>query len=741
MNGLNVLEDDKYTQSGRGRYVLAFMGVSLLAAALVSAVVSLPLALSINKVAATSLNAWVEIDPIVADPILPEASVMLTKQGTVIARFAKYDREVVEMSQISPLVVDALVATEDSRFFEHNGVDVKGLGRALINNAQSDSLQGGSTITQQYIKNVGLLKAELSGDIDIVTEATERTLGRKVSEARKAIALEKQLSKEDILTRYLNIVNFGSGAYGIQAAAQRYFSIDAVELDALQAATLVGIVNRPGDYSPLVNTELSTNRRNHVLGRMVSEGYLSPGEGELLKDSPMVLDPTEPGRGCGAAKPSWGHYCQVVLDEMLSGDYLSTDPLEREIIWDRGGLTVVTELDEEVQASAQEAVKANVPSKSRVAGMIAVVQPGTGSVAALASNKTYGRENNQTQVPLLNKPFIGPGSTMKMFTVAAAAAAGIDLNNRLPGGIRYASPVSKNPESGSFNNYSTAAASDVTVVEAVRRSLNTAMIQLSEQVGIKNVAELAYQLGAKSLPITGEGAVGEDEGSLTLGAREIPVVEMANSYASIAAEGLACEQMYVSSISYAGQVQSFDPECTQVLSPAAARAVTATLVNAVESGTGTSAKLDGRVVAGKTGTSQDISAAWFAGFTPQWAAAAALADPTGPLAKPLVDVLGYSKVYGGTLPAAVFKETMNSIHQGLDPAFMSGQLDGEYLLGVLPSSKVVIPWVAGMDAETARRSLTAAGLNPVGEVANTVLGTTPLAGTLVEYGSDVQIVG
>lgn len=733
--------EDDYRRPSKAFAAVKFVAVTGLAAALVCATISLPVALGANKAVKTGINTWLEIDPSVEDPVLPEASVMLTKQGSVIARFAKYDREVVTREEISKNAVEALLATEDARFYEHNGIDARGLGRAMVANAQSDSLQGGSTITQQYVKNVALLQAELTADEEVIASTTERSFERKVNEARKAIALEKQLSKDEILTRYLNIVNFGSGAYGIQAASERYFSTTADQLTVKQAATLIGIINRPGAYSPLNNEELSLKRRNHVLGRMVAEGYLTPSEGAVLKSEPLGLNPTLPNRGCGATKPSWGHYCQQVLDALLSEDLLSEDPVEREAIWERGGLVVVTELDEQVQSAAQKAARENVPAKSRVAGMIAVVQPGTGSVAALAANKTYGKGARQTEVPLLNTPFIGPGSTMKLFTVSAAASEGIDMNTRLPGGVRYTSRVSQNPNSGAFNNYNTSPASNVTIVEAVRRSLNTSMVQLSEKVGIKEVAKLAHRMGAKSLPLSGDNAIREDEGSFTLGAREIPVVEMANSYATVAAEGLACEEMYVSSITYNDVTEEFSPKCAQVLSPAAARAVTSTLVNAVENGTGTSAKLEGRMVAGKTGTSQDVSAAWFAGFTPQWAAAAALADPTGPLAKPLINTLGYSKIYGGTLPAAVFKSTMDKIHEDEDALLLSEELDGEYLLGIPASSKVYVPQVAGMDAETARRALQSAGLIPQGDVRELVLGTSPSAGSLVEYGSEVTLTG
>lgn len=713
-------------------------GVALTAVT-VSAVTSIPAGIAISSAVNTTVAAWEDIDATITEPPLPSASVLRTKQGTIIARFASYDRTLIPYDDISPHAIDALLAVEDTRFYDHSGVDIVGLTRALRNNLASSSTQGGSTITQQYVKNLRLLEAELAGDEDGMQAATTRTLDRKLSEARAAIELEKTLSKEQILTRYLNIVNFGSGAYGIQAAATRYFSTDASDLTPAQAATLIGIINRPADYNPVTNPQLSKKRRDFVLARMNDTGYLTNQQTIAAQNQPLNLNVTGANRGCEAARGDWGHYCQAAVEELLTGGILDPDPIKAAAIWKQGGLDITTALDETVQDKAVRAVRDNVPPSSRVSGMGVVIEPGTGNVAAMAISKNFGTGRNETQVPLATVDAFGPGSTMKLFTLAAAVNDGIDLNTRLPGGVRYTSPVSDNPESGAFNNYNTSPASNVTITESIRRSLNTSMIQLSERIGIRNVAALAKDLGATSIPLEGDNAVTDKEGSFTLGARGIPVVEMANSYATIAAGGLACQPNYVLSITRDDSTRAIEPRCERVLTEPAAQAITYALRQVVASGTGTRAQLTDRDVAGKTGTGQNVAAAWFVGFTPQYAMAVALADPRGP-AYPLANVLDTPRIYGGTIPAQTFKQAMDSIHENLPALDMVDELNTSYLLTGPVTRSALVPATAGMDAVTAAAAVKDAGFTIGQWSEGTVTGTIPAGGTRAPIGATVTIL-
>lgn len=734
--------DSRLKKKGRALAgLLGFLVVTMVTAGLVAGVVA-PAGLLAAKAVRAADSAWNDIPHDFYEPELPTDSVMLASDGTVIARFAEFDRQVVGSSQISDYAKWALVATEDVRFYEHHGVDTVGLGRALRTNLSSSSTQGGSTITQQYVKNIMLLDAQLTGDPQAAAAATERTLGRKLSEARRAIELEKRLSKDEILTRYLNLVNFGAGAYGIEAAARRFYSTTADQLTLAQAATLIGVINAPSALNPIVNPAGALERRNLVLDRMEAAGYIDEYQARKAKREPLGLQVTLPNRGCSAAKPSWGHYCDAVLRYLDTSDLLGPDAASRQAAWTRGGLVIHTALDPQAQQAARKAARSKVPAKHRASAVVAVVKPGTGDLVALAFSKDYGTDPGYTQLPLGTKAVFGPGSTMKMFTLAAAAAEGVDFNTILPGGTVYTSPTLKNPESGAFHNYDTSYASNVSVVEATRRSLNTAFIQLEEKVGVLDIAGLTKAMGVASLPLEGENRVTAKEGSFTLGARGIPVVELADAYATIAAGGLACPVRMVTSIETPDGTLVPEHDCQQVLSEPAAAAVTYALRQVVLSGTGTSARLDGRDVAGKTGTSQDVSSAWFAGFTPEYATVVAIADPRGPR-YPLVNTLGHYKVYGGTLPAAIFKSTMDDLHEGLPATPMVSTLDNEYLLAEPAQGRAVVPEVRGLSAGLALTALQAAGLQAdAGSLTEGAMvgGTEPKAGSSVKLGTTVKLL-
>jgi len=696
-------------------------------------------------VAAGSRAVSNQVDDLLSDFLgleLPGESVMLAADGTEIARFASYDRKPVALADIAPWVPKALIATEDVRFYQHHGVDVFGLLRAVRNNAETDSQEGGSTLTMQYVKNVSLLKAELSKDPDRVRAATEQTISRKLTEVLKALALERRLSKEQILEGYLNVVSFGSDAYGIDAAARRYFSTDASAVTLSQAATLVGILKAPSLLNPIRNPDGALARRNLVLDRLESNGDINESEMKAAQAEPLGLKVTYPGRGCEAATGGWGTYCDAVLRQVEQEKLLGDTAAQRAAAWTRGGIVIQTPMVPAAQRAARAAARAHVPASHRATAVVAVVQPGSGQVAALALSKDFGSGPGRTELPLGTAPVTGPGSTMKLFTLSRAVSDGIPLTTVLPGGTSYTSPIMANPASGSFHNYNTSPASNVSIVQATTRSLNTAFVQLEERVGVRRIADLATRMGATAIPLTGPRAVLEDEGSFTLGAREIPVVQMATAYATVAANGLACPATFLTALTTPAGRQDFPSVCQQVLTPAAARAVTWTLEQVTAEGTGTSARLPDRPVAGKTGTSQDVASAWFAGYTPQWATVVMVADPRGPK-YPLVNTLGYSRVYGGTIPAAVFVDTMTAIHKGLPALPMVDELDSEYLLAEQSSLTRVVPDVSGLTVADAASALTDVGLRPESSSSSgtgVVIGTVPGAGEQVDKGEAVRLL-
>lgn len=627
----------------------------------------LPVLLAGQVVAQRTSTWFEEVPPQVLNPALPQRSIILDASGDKLAEVYLYNRVVVPAERISQWVFDAAVATEDHRFFEHSGVDLEATGRAVIANVRAGGLaQGGSGITQQYVKNL-LGLADLNGDPETAwSQASEKTLDRKWREARYAVALEKVASKQDILTGYVNTSYFGNGAYGIQAAARYYFGIDARSLSIAQAALLVGLLQAPGAYDPFDNPEQAVNRRNTVLARMHERGFISRREYLAAVGTPLEAEPHNmPGR-CGESYAPF--YCTWIEQQLLDSPLLGATPEERRRVLAEGGLVIRTGLDREQQAAADAALS-RLPATARLASAAAIVEPGTGIVRALGTSREWGRRagRGQTQLLLPTLPAFQVGSVFKAFTLVTALDRGVDPNERLPAGQTYKSTIFENPEKGYFSNYDSTPWRDLTLEDATKWSVNTAFVQLQEQAGTRNVARVARDLGVVNLPVDGEAAIRETEGSLTLGARETSVVNIATAYASLAAEGLGCPPRgIITVVRRDGRpIPGSAPPvgCTQVVSPAAAVNTTNILRSVLTDGTGQAARLEGRPSAGKTGTTNNAAAVWFAGYTPQLAAAVWVGDPRGPQYSVDGEV-GRNGESASVLPQLIWKDMMDQALKG-----------------------------------------------------------------------------
>src|SRR3954447_12163678 len=356
-------------------------------------------------------------------------TVLHAADGEVITQFYEQNRAPVAGDQIAEVMKQAMVAIEDARFYEHNGLDVQGTLRALVTNVVSGGVQeGGSTLTQQLVKQTLLQTASTPEQRDA---AVEQTVARKLREARLALALEDEYSKDEILTRYLDIVYFGRNAYGILPAARTFFGVDASALTLPQAALLAGLVQSPTHFDPFVDPDAATKRRNMVLSRMADQGYITYQQATETSAAPLGLSPAPPPpRGCVQATVG-AYVCDFVQKYLTQTLGLTQQDLEH------NGYTIQTTLDPDLQRSGVQAVLQTLPLCNSLAGMFSAVEPKTGHLLALSVNRIFGYDKSdpaQESFNLFEGSSKGSGSTYKVFTAAAALARGFGSHYTLTTG-------------------------------------------------------------------------------------------------------------------------------------------------------------------------------------------------------------------------------------------------------------------------------------------------------------------
>ncbi len=706
-------------------------------------------------IAATGMvhNEWESQPDTVPTPSLPGRTKLFNSDGKKVAEVFSTNRIPVAAPAQGELVRKAVVAVEDARFYSHKGVDPIGTVRALVATGGGDTVQGGSTITQQYAKNLRLTQAAIDAGGEATPEdrdaLTARSWKRKIAEAHLASQIEKVMSKEDILTGYLNVGYFGSGAYGIQAAARRYYSVDATQLTLTQAATLAGVLQSPVSLDPRLNPERSIGRRDQVLHAMAAQGMITAVQAQKALAEPIKLKPSLPPQGCQIAGRDWAMVCDSALSELKSADWLGP---EGSSLLRAGGLTVQLAVDPKAQKTVTEAAREVIPATNRVANAITMVEPGTGYIKGMASNRAFGEGKGATEIPLPTVKKFSPASTFKLFTLVAALEDGVPLSTTLPGGSEYVSDKFDNP-SGGYHNAEGLSASNVSISQATEMSINTAFVQLEERVGIPAIADSAKRLGITSIGKPGTSNYpGKKEGTFALGVRDVSVTDMAGAYAAIAAHGRWCPPTLVKSVTLPNGKVINNPvaeRCHQAVDPAVADTAASVLKGVIDSGTGKPAALPDRPAAGKTGTGEDNGSAWFAGFTPQLAAAVWTGDPRSPKYT-LHGVMGYETVYGGTLPADLWRAGMMSYLSDKPVRQLPG-VDPAYLLapGRPVDDQVIMIDVLGQSIEDAQPTLRARGLavevvedpNAGGDWVRpgTVVAQAPSPGSRVAPGSTVKL--
>ncbi len=700
---------------------LSVMGVVAVIMGLITAGLAIPfvgaLGLGTKQVADSMQGFPSELET----PPLAEKTVILDAKGKQIATIFDQNRVNVSLDKVSRTMVSSIVAIEDYRFYEHGAIDLKGTLRALLKNqaAGGEVVQGGSSITQQTVK---LTLIALAGkDEAKLLAATEDSYERKIRELRYSIAMEEEHAKDWILERYLNTAYFGDGAYGIQAAARNYFSVNASKLTVGQSALLAGLVKNPVGYDPTRYPDKAIGRRNVVLDRMAELNVITPAERDEAKGQGLDLKEKETKNGCFESPTP--RFCQYLLAYLEQDEELGETPEERMDLLKSGGFTIRTTVDQRYQRAADRSVAGEVYPKDQAIGSLAMVEPGTGAVRALAQSRPIGDKEKKGETYL---NFVIPseyggsrgfqaGSTFKAFTLAAALNRGIPLDTQIKApepvsitqtefevcnGKRYDNSEAWEPENstanGTFNLYS-----------GTQLSVNTFFAQLELSTGICPPYKLAKQMG---LALSKSARSAELTPSFTLGIADVSPLEMAEAYATFAARGKHCESTPVTSIEdRTGKVvREYKPTCEQVFPEAVGDGVSAVLRGVIEGGFASAQRLN-VPAAGKTGTTQDSKAVWFVGYTPKLAAAAMIAgaNQKGQPIELEGQTIGgsyISSASGSGFAGPIWGNAMKEIQDSLDyQEFISPDLSA------IRSEFARVPRVQGMSIAQATEALHRAG--------------------------------
>ena len=669
----------------------------------------------------------------IVDGDVPAVTTMVDSAGTPIAWIYVQRRWEIPADRIADTMKLAIVSIEDKRFAAHNGVDLQGTltGLAGFLKGGSDT-RGGSTIEQQYVKNFNLLvNAESDADRQA---AVETTPARKLREIRTALALDKSLTKPEILARYLNLIPFGNGSYGVQSASRTYFGVEASQLNWQQAAMLAGLVQSTTALNPYTNPKGALERRNLVLDTMIENLPDRAGELRAAKEQPLGIlpQPASLPQGCIAAGDR-AFFCDYALE------YLARAGISKQDVA-RGGYLIKTTLDPKVQTSVKNAIDAVAsPDLDSVASVMTVVRPGKDShkVLAIGDNRGYGLklEAGQTVQP---QPYTlvgdGAGSVFKIFTAAAALDSGmgtsflLDVPPYFSGKDLGDSQTPGCPPKTWCVKNAAGYRSPLSMTDALALSPNTAFARLIEQVGVGRTVDMAVRLGLRSyadpgtardyVPKSDESLADyvkrENIGSFTLGPFEVNALELSNVAATLASGGVWCPPNPIETVfDRRGQEVAIPTaKCEQVVPEGLAN----TLTNALAKDTtmGTAAAAAGSVgwglpMAGKTGTTESHRSSAFLGYTNQLAAASYVFDdspkPAALCAFPLRKCGGEGNLYGGTSPAQTWFLAMSPIATEFGPVTLP-PTDPRYLNGAPP---VEVPSVVALDLAEARERLLKSG--------------------------------
>ncbi|HZL06067.1 MAG TPA: penicillin-binding protein, partial [Coriobacteriia bacterium] len=589
-------------------------------------VILLGVVLAIAGVAsgAALIDSWVTDLPDISDSsvfTLPQTTRVYSADGQLLANLYLENRQVVALDKISPYLLKAVVAVEDERFYLHDGVDFVGLARALVTNITTGRREGASTLTQQFIRNTVLSD-----------ERFEISYRRKVREGWLALELERNHSKDEILSMYLNTVYYGEGAYGAESAALTFFGKHAADLTIAEAAMLAGLPQAPSRLSPYTNLDGAIGRQQWVLSRMLKNNVITQAEYDAarVEQPTLVRAPEINEQGVYSAPYFVAHVKKLLQDQYGTG-----------LVF-KGGLKVYTTLDTTLQTYAEKAVTGVLDRKDDPDAALVAIDPRNGYIKALVG----GRDWKTNKFNFATQAKRQPGSSFKVFTLVTALESGMPpsrrLNSSSPARIETgAEPwIVGNAEGGGGRGY-------ITLQQATVGSVNTAFARLAKELGAASIAETANRMGIET-PL-------KPYLSITLGGQEVTPLEMASAFGTLANEGRHYKPLAITKVVDAKGETIFEaePQGEQVVDPKIAYAATSILKGVISGGTATRARI-GRPAAGKTGTTQDYRDAWFVGYTPQLVASVWMGYTPE---RPMRNVHG-RRAFGGTFGAPIWHDFM-----------------------------------------------------------------------------------
>ncbi|WP_278235471.1 transglycosylase domain-containing protein [Isoptericola sp. AK164] len=669
----------------------------------------IPAVAGVNAMADSTVEIYDDVPAELEPRPLSQQSRIYASNGKLLATFYYQNRIVKPLDEISEHMQNAVIAIEDERFYEHNGVDAQGITRAVVNNLTSEDTQGASTLTQQYVKNMLIESAQQDGDQFAVIDAHESTIDRKLREAKMAIALEERMSKDEILQGYLNIAQFAAASvYGVESAARYYFDTTASDLNVVQAATIAGITKAPGLFDPTRNPELAQERRDLVIKNMYSLGYISLDQRDNALDRPIeeTLNVTPSPAGCQTANNS-AFFCDYVIKELLLDEAFGETRADRQELLYRGGLDIHTTLDMKKQRAAFKTIKQAVPAgdESNLEASIVTVEPGTGKILTMAQNVPYtgtraaGNASRDTTVNY-NADYVHgasggfqPGSNFKPVVLSQWLKEGHTLLEQVTA-TKVERPVNTfnapcrpitSSETWAPANAEGVLSGTIPVLEATYLSVNTAYASMGHELNLCGLRDTAWQMGYRPTSTS----FGDNRGPLSqpatksdidifapmiVGTQETSPMNLAAMYATFASGGTYCTPVAITGVTgpRGEEYEVPQADCDKNALPSD---IANTVVYAMENvfTRGTAYRLgglaDGRPVAGKTGTSQLSTQTWFTGFTPQlstsvWVGTVenATEDHTNGM---FVNGDWFDPLYGSSVAAPAWKTYMDQAIEGM----------------------------------------------------------------------------